>query len=661
MTTLSKKQKAAIQSREVNKELLSRRRAGGLALPLPTFDSLNENGLILEIDARKPLPVTFDISELAEEEDLDPATTRLDIHMRGKGSTNWGAAMYSVQFQTPTFPDRQPIDEPFIRDIPVSRLTEGQHEIGYILHEGASPTPLMVGAPLEVDRTEPLRPNYPPAPSFPGYLTDEITEQHIEDNPDGLVCTFPDAPGGAELGVSIAVYFSPDFSSQLSEPIDTYPITAALSFTVPWALITGNRAGLNYLFYQLIDLAGNISKDSAPARVKLNLTAEPDPLEAYVPLALLPDDGLLDLEDLYEPTGVYIAIREYANNLPMIDVIELTLGSQPPQRFAVNFYLPFPLMLPVSRATLLAHYGTSTGELDTSIDYFIDRNGSPFDAPTHDIKIDFSAPGPTPGTDPENPLLNPVLVYGSDPDAENQLTEDDFEKEATVKIVLWDTPIPAPGTVLRGYWGSFEYAFDVVPITTEGPGDTVSMSVPWSIIRAVGNGIVNVFYTLEWATNDNIQRSAPQPVVVNANKVVLEPATFSKATAFWSCTDLNRTTFAGTVRVPGNMTYFREFMVIRCEVRVFSDITGDSQLGETTTIHSPPLTPDMVANGFTITVPYAVIRPAVRNSADFHYFVPIPGEGEQPSVRAWTRTRFTDLNGVFCENQPPTTQEDGVA
>ena len=44
MATLSKKQKAAIASRKANKELLCQRRAGVLAMPLPTFDALNNDG-----------------------------------------------------------------------------------------------------------------------------------------------------------------------------------------------------------------------------------------------------------------------------------------------------------------------------------------------------------------------------------------------------------------------------------------------------------------------------------------------------------------------------------------------------------------------------------------------------------------------------------------
>ena len=661
MATLSKKQKAAIASRKANKELLSQRRAGVLAMPLPTFDALNEDGLITKEASKKPLPVTFDIVEFAADEGFDPELSKLAVHMRGRGATNWGAPMYIVEFD-PRLPSHQPIDQPFTRDIPAARLVEGQHEVGYIFYEDDSPSQLLVGTPLEIDLTPPEDPRHPAAPSFPDYLASkgEITEQDEEEHPEGMVCTFADYPISRRAGDRIEVFFSPDFSSQLSEPLDTFPVEDSLSFTLPWDLITGNKGGQNYLFYRLWDLAGNVSKDSVPARIELNLTPAPDPQEAYVPLALLPGDGLLDLQDLYEPTGVHIAIPEYENNLPDIDVIELTIGTQAPVRFDVKFHLPFPLMLPVGRDVLLAHYGGGAGEIPLEINYFVDRNGTSTDAPPHTINVDFSAPGPVPGEDPENDLLARVRVFGVDPTLDNELTVDDFNRDATIETVLWGTPPPAPGTIIKWYWGDLAHQFDELELTTEGAGATLTRTVPWSIIRTVGNRTVPVFYTLGWPTNDNTQRSLTQNVVVAANKVELEEPRFAKATAFLACTDLNRATREATVRVPGNTVYFQEHMVVRCEFRVFSDITGDTQLGTTLPLSSPQLTPDMVSNGFDIKIPYTALRPAARNSVDFHYFVPIPGEGEQRSQRAWTRTRFTDLNGLYCEEQPPTGLEDSL-
>ncbi|WEL75523.1 hypothetical protein P0D92_26195 [Pseudomonas sp. CBSPAW29] len=464
----------------------------------------------------------------------------------------------------------------------------------------------------------------------------------------------PAYPAYRKTGDRIEVYFSEDFSSQLSTPALEVPVTDAATFTVPWDTVRANEAGRNYLFYVLRDLAGNRSLDSTPARINLHLTDDPAPHQAEVPLALLPGDGLIDLQDVYLADDVFVSIPDYDNALPEIDVIQLTWGDEDPQRYDVADYLPFPLLLPVSRATIFADYGTATGEKETTIEYLVDRRGQEFDAPPLDIHVDISAPGPTPGPDPENAALNRPTVFGSDRATPNVLTPADFGNPATVEIVLWDVPVPAPDITITGYWGDLAHPFDPKTLTTEGPGDPVELEVPWETIKDVGNDRqVKVFYSLSWLTNGNIQRSVPREVNVTANVTTLPPAQFSKATATLACTDLNPVTRSTVVRVPGN-TNFKTDMVIRGEWRVFSDAAGETQLGATHPFNSPPLTAEMVANGFDVTIqPYmTVVRPAARNSVDFHYFVDIPGEGEVKSQRAFTRTRFADLNGLYCEEQP---------
>lgn len=656
MTSLNKKQQAAVASREANRAYLSGRKGGILNLTLPDFDSLNADGLIPYQEPRLPLRVSYDLSDLAAGGDVDPATVYITTNIRGKGATQWGPAIHVVTFANPASPTYADITAPFFRDIPASLLTQGEHEVGYIIWEGpSSPTPLLAGAPLEIDETPPYGRNYPPVPVYPSYLADEITETDIAGNAGGMVCTFPAYPASRKPGDSIEVYFSEDFSSQLSTPALTVPVTDGLTFTVPWDAVRANEAGRNYLFYVLRDLAGNRSLDSTPARINLNLTDDPAPHQAEIPLALLPDDGLIDLQDVYVEDNVFVSIPEYTNNLPDIDVIQLTWGGEDPLRYDVADYMPFPLLLPVSRATIFADYGTVTGENQTTIEYLIDRRGQEFDAPPLVIHVDLSSPGPNPGLDPENSALNLPTVFGSDRTTPNVLTPDDFGNDATVDIVLWDLPVPAPGIIITGYWGDLAHPFDPTPLTTEGAGATITLDVPWETIRDVGNNAtLKVFYTLSWLTNNNIQRSESRNVNVTANVVTLQEAQFRKAAAALACTDLQNVTRAAVVRISGNMTYFKEHMVIRGEWRVFSDAAGTTQLGPAHDVNSPPLTLDMVANGFDLTIaPYmTVVRPAARNSADFHYFVDIPGEGEVKSQRAFTRTRFTDLNGLFCEEQP---------
>ena len=120
------------------------------------------------------------------------------------------------------------------------------------------------------------------------------------------------------------------------------------------------------------------------------------------------------------------------------------------------------------------------------------------------------------------------------------------------------------------------------------------------------------------------------------------------------CTDLELVSREAIIRVPGNTTYFKEFDVIRVEWQIFSDVAGTVPLGDPFVFTSSPLTPDMVSNGFNVKIgPYAtVVRPCARNSVDIHYFVTVPNEGEVPSERGFTTTRFSNLGGQFCEEIP---------
>lgn len=663
MTSLTKKQQAAVDSREANRVYLSGRKAGVLRLKLPEFDSLNSEGLIPIANPRQPLPVSYDLSELAANGDVDPATVFITTNIRGKGATSWGEGIHIVTFANPAATTYADISAPFVRHIPVSALTQGQHEVGYVIWEDRdSPSPLQVGAPLDVDDTPPYGPDHPPKPAYPDYVSDkgEITETDIAENPGGMVCTFPAYPAHRKPGDMIEVYFSEYTSAHIATKALDVPVTDALTFTLPWDAVRSNEAGRNYLFYVLRDLAGNRSNESSPARINLHLTDDPTPHQAEVPLALLPDDGLIDLQDVYVADDVFVSIPDYDNALPEIDVIQLTWGDEDPQRYDVADYLPFPLLLPVSRATIFADYGTATGEKETTIEYLVDRRGQAFDAPPLDIHVDISAPGPTPGPDPENAALNRPTVFGSDRATPNVLTPADFGNPASVEIVLWDVPAPAPDITITGYWGDLAHPFDPQTLTTEGPGDTVELEVPWETIKDVGNERqLKVFYSLSWLTNGNIQRSVPREVNVTSNVTTLPPAQFSKATATLACSDLRPVTRSAVVRVPGN-TNFQRDMVIRGEWRVFSDAAGETQLGATHPFYSPPLTAEMVASGFDVTIqPYmTVVRPAARNSADFHYFVDIPGEGEVKSQRAFTRTRFADLNDLYCEEQRITSVDE---
>ncbi|WP_053135132.1 hypothetical protein [Pseudomonas sp. MIACH] len=649
--TAAQKQKAALASRAAARKYRAERGAGILVLDAPEFDTLNANGLISYDNSRKPLPITIDVSGLG----LNPAEDFVDVHMRGRGVTGWGARLYRITFNRPGDPSP---DDPIVRDLPVSRLTPGEHEVGYIVWEGESTPTESDPALLEVDHEPPYGREYPLAPVLPDFVISagEINQQVIDANPDGLVCTYPDYPAkGRKPDDSIAVYFGRYSSSQLyAEPIDTFPVTDALSFTLEWDQLDFSKGGDYYLFCVYTDLAENSSRDSTPAHVSVKVVADPVPLAAEVDLAPQPADGLIDLTDAQNPDGVHAIIRKYDNDLPT-DVIELQYGSQPAMRFDVSLYLPFPLLLPIPTEAIFNEYAGSTGEQPTVINYVVDRNGAETNAPEASFLVDLSAPGPDPSEEEENDLLNLVTVVGvTDPDEENVLLPGDFGEDATLTIVLWDVPLPAPGITITPYWGDLAHPLEAKTLSTEGPGATLTFDVEWEDIRDVNNGLISVFYTLSWETNGNVQKSPSRLVDVRANKVILEAPTFRKATTPMACTDLELVTREAVIRIPGNTVYFREFERIRVEWQIFSNAAGTTPLGDPFEFISDPLTPDMVANGFNMKIgPYAtVVRPCGRNSVDIHYFVDVPGEGPVKSQRGFTTTRFANLGGQFCEDMP---------
>jgi hypothetical protein len=663
MTIFSKKQQAALASRKLNREYVSKYGGGIFEFEAPEFSSLNDQGLILAAASRKDLPVTF----VAPSLEVPPAQARLELLMRDKGVTNWGAPLYTLRYSGTGAINAGDI---IVRDIPASRLNEGKYEIAFILYEVNLPTQSDI-APLEVDLTAPYKFNvddneehdiHPLAPLLPADLGPEIDELYVEEHDEGLVCTYPNYETyGRADGDTITVYFSKYSSSLLATEIDTVPVEDSLEFVIPWDRIEVLEAGTYYLFYILKDLARNKSRESVPCPVRLSLVGVPDPVQARVPLALLPADGLIDLEDAHEPGGVTVEILQYANVREELDVIDLTWDGESVGRFNVRDYTPFPLRLPVDTDIIFDAYGTGPGEVDTHIDYLVDRNGSEYPAPTLTIKVDLSGPGPDPTPDPENSRLNLVTVYGSDPDQENHLLPEDFGNDATVEIVLWEDPPPVPGITLTGYWGSFAYPFDSIELDGEAGGDTVTLHARWPIIKAVGNGTIPVFYTLSWEVNDNLQRSRSQDVVVDANIVVMEPPTFVKAGADMACTDLDPFSFSARVRVPGNTTYFQLDAVVRLEWQVYSDRASTTPLGDPVSFNSLPLTPDMVSNGFFLTIqPYTtVIRPAGRNSVSIQYFVMVNGV-EESSEKGFTTTLFANRSTppLYCEELPVLGEEE---
>lgn len=647
---LKKKQRAAIASRQAYRAYLAKHRGGINEFEAIEFESLNDEGLIPVSATNKDLPFTF----VAPTLEVAPNLATLSVVMRSRPSTVWPDALYNFRYSgTGAISPGDTIS----RDIPKALLREGLHEIAYILYESGIPTTSDI-APLEVDTTWPYRFNsldanevniHPAALTVPDDLGGEITQEYIDDNPDGLLVGLPDyVRYGRKSSDTLTVYISEYSWASPDDVVDSVGVGDEDEFLLPWTKISLLEGGVYYLFYVLTDLARNPSKISLPVRLLVSLTLPPEPLEAEVPLARKPEDGLLDLADIYQPT-VYVKIPEYDNMLPALDIIELWWAGELVGRFEVRLYLP-QLLLPVPRSLILDAYSDGPGEVDTDIDYLIDRRGVEYSATTHTIKVDASVPGPEPTPDPENPAMLAPTVYGSDPDNPGELPPEDFGLDATVEVTVPADTVP--GVRVKVYWGSFAELIGTYTIEDEVEGDVLIFIADWPTIRRVGNNpALKVFWTLSWDTNNNIQHSVSTYVNVQSNRILLEEPTFVKATTVMACSDLDQVYWTARVRIPGNTTYFKEHMRVRLVWQAYADITGDVPEGPAVSFLSPELTPDMVSNGWTQTIsPFdPVIKLAGRNSVKVKYLVPI-GDDEVPSEEAFTQTLFANRSTppVYC-------------
>lgn len=134
-------------------------------------------------------------------------------------------------------------------------------------------------------------------------------------------------------------------------------------------------------------------------------------------------------------------------------------------------------------------------------------------SPVTQSAVDLRVPGPV---NPEEPSpVNPELdvpVLTSFTGNANQLTGADANQPASVAFALYDPAVA--DEVIRLYYGPGQGVAATHTLTTESPGDIITMALPWPIIQAVGNGLEIELYYRIFATADseNFQQSGSQLV-----------------------------------------------------------------------------------------------------------------------------------------------------
>lgn len=259
------------------------------------------------------------------------------------------------------------------------------------------------------------------------------------------------------------------------------------------------------VFCRLMDRSGNQGPLSLILDVRVDLGTGIRLPAPEVPLAF---DGLIDLQDTYQPVQVRIPFIEQAQPG---DRLQAYWNGRPLAPVTVQANQVWPIDVPVPWGVITAE--GFVGPFKRLVHYQGIRDGVPQDSPATSVLVDLRVAGPDPeGPYPENRQLNRVTVKNVE-GGDNELGWGDVDRPVTVQVRLYNNPIV--GEVLELYWGELGR---IVGTYTVKPGDAggalVTFSpVPYEVVRQAGFGpAIPVFY---WTFNQvNRQRAPTTPVRV---------------------------------------------------------------------------------------------------------------------------------------------------
>lgn len=415
---------------------------------------------------------------------------------------------------------------PLSVDIPFgvfNRWGEGAHEFVYDVVQANNSELRSQPLLLRFDRVPPYGHNRPlPFPEVGPVLEGDV---------GAVTLTLPEYPDW-QAGDHVA-YFWVNLAEPPEDLSDLAPVafvevqSPPQSLVVPEAIIRQAGNGGIYAIYQLFDKAGNASFPSDYRAVGVALGTLPDNLQPpRVPLAPGSGDDRIDVADAL--LGVTVEIDAF-DNVEAEDEINVTWGSAALgwDRVGVR---NFPLEIAVPNQVLRGQYGmTTTGDKPTKVKYEVRRGTVPQGSQEIDILVNFETVAPGPGPDPipefpepVNPRLPLPNVYGEGSATPNQLDPAHENKEATLKVVLYDDI--KTGDKLEFYWGGEQIAEATYEIdeADDDPGDEIPRPVPWVYIKGGNNGVVPVHYTVTRPGVPNIGLSGNQDVTVDA--ITITPA-----------------------------------------------------------------------------------------------------------------------------------------
>lgn|GEM_PF-6925753 len=394
-----------------------------------------------------------------------------------------------------------PVDfDPFDFSIDVSRIVvdHGPHELRWSI-EGRYTGNFVPGPtlPFFIDIYPPNMLQEPDALLPPGDLPNgDITQDYLDQN-GGVTFTIP--PYANPLpGDKFTLFINGEpylVDQDVPDPQD---------IVVDQTVFAGIGEGLLKLTYDLEDRAGNRNDRSLPLEVRLIKTPAPTDIRA----PQVPEGAtLITLADARD--GVTV-LHDYDTPIAGETITVLWQGKAQPAYAipGVSVDVPFDDI-------------KEPGDVySATVQYIIDRNGTPYPSPSIQVNVDLSFIGPENPDEPDivNPTLQPLTLTSST-GLVNQIAPADKDAAATITVPLY-TPINV-GEVVEVFYA---HADQSLGATTLGQPDLdagqIVVTVPWAIIDGQGNGTIPAFYRIyPQGKPENAQQSPSTDIVVTVHNL----------------------------------------------------------------------------------------------------------------------------------------------
>lgn len=432
-----------------------------------------------------------------------------------------------------------------------------------------------------------------------------IDQGYLDRNGDQVMVTIGAWPD-IRLGDVVELFLEPTLGA-IFDSVSRLTITPALKgparipITISGDAVRRKGNGLRYLYFRLVDRAGNVGPISIENLLQVSV---PEPIRLPPPSVSWAEDGLIDLEDVRR--GVEVLIPRINEAVPG-DVLQAYWNNRALAQYRVPESPVWPVSVTVPWAILSAD--GFAGRVPARVHYLGSRDaGTPLVSPPFVFEVDLSTAGPGPiGPDPINPRLIPVVVRGSTGD--NVLLPADRGRPVTVQVQLYEAPVA--GEVLELCWGSNPGVVATYTISaSDRVGQWVTFTpVPYSVVQEAGDGLkIPVYY---WTFNGvNRQRARDTQVHVATQPVTgFYPASFPGA-SLWGWVNCASTPWKGVdIHIPGDRERLAENDIVEASWQLFRDTVGEGA-ALTAKVYLAPytLTARDAISGFNLQLPAVRFR-----------------------------------------------------